>query len=399
MKRRVLFYSDARDFGGHEYMTIAAARFMSKQPSLVVSFAYYEKNSRLHQHLCNIREECGLTLYPLRVKAEGSRGLRTLFWISKLPFLQRRMESLAPDVVVVSQGNIEISSLGLVAAKRASLRTISYIPLAQKIAPPSRLGSCRDAVDRYLYQLPDKFITISEGVKQMLRKRGVKVEISVVRNGIEFDSGVVEDKAKSRAIHGFSEDEYIIAVVGRIVFRQKAQDLLVSAVSRYREQLRGVRFCVVGDGPDEQELREIIRERKLAQWISILPWSRELGSLYVAADMLLIPSRFEGVPLVMLEAMWYRVPIVASNVDGMAEILPAEWLFQCGDAESLVKAISRVRYADNAHLLAANRKKVLEEFSMSQFQNRFCEVVLKCSHSLLPPPIEQTVECGPLRPD
>jgi glycosyltransferase involved in cell wall biosynthesis len=378
---------------------MAAARFLVKQPGVAVSFAYYEKNRRLHQHLSSIREECGLTLYPLSVKSEGFRGLRTLFWMSRLPYLQDRMESLTPHVVVVSQGNVEVSSLGLLAAKRANLRTISYIPMAQKIVSRFGLGSCRDTLDRYIYQLPDKFITISESVKLALRQRGVRAEIAVVHNGIAFDGSGVEDRAKNRATYGFSEDEFVVAVVGRIVFRQKAQDLLVSAVARYNELLRGVRFCVVGDGPDEQKLRALIRERNLGQRISILPWTRDLAPVYSATDMLVIPSRFEGVPLVMLEAMWYRVPIVASNVDGMAEVLPVEWLFECGDVESLAKTISRVRYADNTRLLAANKKKVSEEFSISQFQNRFCDAVTERSQSLYPRSLEKMVGYGHVRPD
>jgi len=64
--------------------------------------------------------------------------------------------------------------------------------------------------------------------------------------------------------------------------------------------------------------------------------------------MLLIPSKFEGVPLTMLEAMARELPVIASNVDGMAEILPQSWLFPYGDCAALVDTLRRVRNSDNA---------------------------------------------------
>jgi glycosyltransferase involved in cell wall biosynthesis len=391
MTSKILFYSDARDFGGHEYMTTSAVRFLAEQPHLSISFAYYDRNWRLHDELCRIKEGRNLTLYPLPVKSNALPGVRTLFWISRLPLLQSLMKSVAPDVVVVSQGNIEISSLGLLAARRANRRTISYIPMAHRLASSSGpMSAVRDMVDRYLYQLPDKVITISEGVKHMLRQRGVRCEVSVVCNGIKPDCSESGNRSRNRAAYGWSRDKYVIVTVGRIAFRQKAQDFLVNAITKYRDQLRGTRFCVVGEGPDEQMLRNMMREAKLENCISILPWSSNLAPLYSAADMLLIPSRFEGVPLVMLEAMWHQLPVVASNVDGMAQVLPREWLFQCGDAESLVKTILRVRHSDNSQLLVASKRRVLEEFSMSLFQERFCSEILRSGRSLIAGEMGQT---------
>src|ERR1700741_3059880 len=188
MKQRILFYSDAREFGGHECMTVSAAQFMAEQPGLDVRFAYCDKNQRLHKELDRIKEGRRLTLYPLRVKSDGLPGIRSLFHISRLLLVQHLIQSVAPDTVVVSQGNIEMSSLGLVAAKRARCRAISYIPMAHKLSFPSALISAgRNVVDRYLYRLPDKVITISEGFRRMLRQRGGQCEISVVCNGIELD--------------------------------------------------------------------------------------------------------------------------------------------------------------------------------------------------------------------
>lgn len=377
MIRRVLFYSDLVGFGGHEVLTIDAARFMAGHPNLDVHFAYCEASTRLHESL---REIKGLNLHPLPVKPDGLPVIRTLFWLAKLPLVRRLIESIAPDVVVVSQGNIELSALGLLASRRAGFRTISYIPMAHRIALPGKWSSpLHDIVDRCLYRLPDKFITSNETARNMLSQQGVTSEISIVLNGIELDGLPGQNKAENRKRYGFSLDEYVIGVMGRILFWQKAQDLVVNAVAAYGSQMPGMRFCIVGEGTDERSLRRMIHQRGVEKVISVLPWNDDPAPLYSALDMLLIPSRFEGMPLVMHEAMWYGLPIVASNVDGMAEVLPEEWLFERGNIRALVETVSRVRFADNTQQLRANRRRVLEEFSLRKFQERFCEEVIATS--------------------
>jgi len=356
---------------------------MAEQSDMEVGFAYYERNSRLEKHLSNAGEESQLALYPLPLKSEAPPVIRTLVCISRFPLLRALMESLEPDVVVLSQGDAKVSSIGLLAAKSAKLRTISYIPLAHKNTSRFWFKSVfHDLIDRYLFGLPDEFITSSESAKFGLRRHGVSVPISLVHSGIDLGGSENGDRLEKRRNYGFSDNEYIVAVVGRIVFQQKAQDLLVDAVSQYREQLNGVRFCVMGDGQDEQKLRRMICEQRLTNHISILPWSWDVASLYVAADMLLIPSRFEGMPQVMLEAMWHELPVVASDVDGMAELLPTEWLFRSGDPNSLVATVCRVRQSDNSQLLSTNKQRVRDNFGISQFQSRFCLAVTQSS--LLP---------------
>lgn len=372
---KVLFYSDVREYGGHEAMTVAAARFLACQPELHVSFIYHDKNQRLGEELRDIAQREKLTLVPLPLKSEGPPLLRLIRQAGKLPLARRVMKHVNPTVVVICQGNIGLCWLGLLAAKSTGFRIISYIPMAHPANSSFAVRSqCRALLNRVLYRVPDKFITINESAKRMLREGGAKAEIEVVRNGIELNHSACGRAGARRAL-GFSEREYIAAVIGRITFGQKAQDFFVEAIARYRRQLNGFRFCVIGEGPDEQKLRMMINNLGVNDCVFILPWHTDLSSFYSAVDAIVIPSHFEGVPLVMLEAMWYGLPIVASNVDGMAELLPPEWLFRRGDTESLVNTLQSVRRADNSRYIAVQRRRVAEEFNMQRFQRQFYETV------------------------
>jgi len=78
----------------------------------------------------------------------------------------------------------------------------------------------------------------------------------------------------------------------------------------------------------------------------------------------------------MLEAMSCRLPLVASNVDGMAETLPESWLFESGSSSSLVEALLCVRNADNSALVENNFNLVSTENGLASFGARFAEAVL-----------------------
>jgi len=77
----------------------------------------------------------------------------------------------------------------------------------------------------------------------------------------------------------------------------------------------------------------------------------------------------------MLEAMAYRLPIVATNVDGMADFLPPDWLFPFGNGAALIDTLLRVRESDNSHILELHRNQVISEFSPQKFSTDFSSAI------------------------
>ena len=376
----VLFYSDAVDFGGHEAMTLEAVRCLCQREDLSVSAIFYEGNVRLLAALTDIAGSTrNLSLVPLKFKAKGLQAFRSLISVRKIRNLKNLMKRINPHVVVVSQGRIEGGSMGLLAAKRAGLRTVSYIPMAHHVSVSGTPVAVRlrEMVNAYLYGLPDKFITISESARGMLLDRGVTRNVVVVPNAIEVRPAAESDREDFRGKHGIQTGECVVGVVGRIDFRQKCQDFALQAFSRFRHHIEGYRLVFIGEGPDEQKLRAMIANDHLSQTVQVLPWHRNPEKIYAGLDMLLIPSRFEGVPLVMLEAMSYGVPIVASNSDGMAELLPQKWLFPFGDHRALVDRLVDVRNADNSRLLKFHRTRIMEEFTTAKFCSNMSAAILE----------------------
>lgn len=378
--KSVLVYSDAPQFGGHEAMTIEVARCLCQHEDIAVSFLFYEGNSRFANELAKAASQAtNLTPIPVPFKSQSLEAFRSLLCVGKVRTLRRLMEEINPQVVVISQGRIEAGSLGLLAAKRTGLQTISYIPMAHRVSVSGIPVAVhlREWVNGYFYRLPNKFITISASAREMLLAHGATDAIDVVSNCIAFRAPLDSDRASFRTTYEIQSTDYAVGIVGRFDFRQKAQDFALHAIGKFRDRLSGYKFLLVGEGRDECRIREMIAGLGLSSLVQLLPWSENTGRIYAGLDMLLIPSKFEGVPLVMLEGMFHRLPIAATNADGMAELLPQNWLFPFGNHEALIDRVIGLRNGDHQELLEIHRKLVLQEFSSERFCNNVCNAILE----------------------
>jgi glycosyltransferase involved in cell wall biosynthesis len=375
MNGRVLFYDDAAVFGGHEKMTLNALQSMAHSGDFEIGFVYSRKNVSLESRLRELahRYSC-IELLPLGYVSGSLQFLKTPFAIDACRDLRATMRSFRPDCVVVVQGEISLSSLGLWAARRERIPAISYIPLARsrRERGEGRLAWLKDLLLRPYYRLPDAYITIGESVAATLRARSVNQPIRVVENGIDPEALRVMPKGEARKQLGLPLDTYLAGLVGRIECKVKGHDLLLRAVAEHRDQFRGWTFLLVGDGPDKAAMTVMAEKLKLGALVQFVPWQNDLATLYSALDMVVMPSRFEGVPVVMLEAMHYRLPVVASNLDAMKELLPSDWLFTAANPSELAARLLEVRHSDQNQLLDRNRRIIEERFTRQKQGAEFC---------------------------
>jgi glycosyltransferase involved in cell wall biosynthesis len=192
------------------------------------------------------------------------------------------------------------------------------------------------------------------------------------------------DKLAARASLGFAAADKVVALIGRVQFWQKRQDLAVEALALVREKNPHLKLLIVGDGPDLDALKALVRSRNLQDAVVFAGWTDGLSAVYSAVDALVIPSRYEGLPLVMLQALYFRCPVIASDVDGMADLLPAHWLFPSGDASALADRLVAAISTTNDALLTAHRDKVVKEFSLAVFEQAFLAAVVSAVKRLRP---------------
>ena len=371
MKPRILFYDDYFDIGGHEMMTVEAVRALA--PVARVSFMLYERNVRLRELLSRpANGACTTEIVPISYRSWRLQETRSLISLRANLMVQSKMKELRPDLVVVAQGRIELSSLGVIAAKAAGLRIVSYLPLAHPLkVAGTRLGSSiRECIDWMYYRLPDHFITCTAATMRDIKKHNPAARVIVVPNGIDVSKKEIGGRDEARAALGLPNDKYLVSVVGRINLRDKGQGNILRAFSRNFERLSDVHLLFVGDGPDAAELARQIQKDPCRDCVTMHPWMGDVAPVYAASDMIAIPSRFEGFPLVLLEAMYHGLPIIGSRVDAMADVLPEDWLFEYGDDRGLVDALLKARTC-SADVLSANHQRVKSEHTIDSFHGNF----------------------------
>lgn len=225
--------------------------------------------------------------------------------------------------VILVQGDI-LQGVGFIlAGKLLSRELISYIPYSHSFKKMNaKSARLKDTFAKITYQICDKYITISECFKRDIEIKNNKANVSLIHNFVKSSP----DKFVLRKLN--LDDEINIFIIGRVQFHQKGHDILVNAlagITTYKIVLH-----VVGDGPDMNNLEAM--KDKLPSNVSIKFYGWASDSWRIAwdrkIDLLVIPSLFEGVPLVMLEAMERNVPIIAAARDGMLDYLPIDSLYE-----------------------------------------------------------------------
>ena len=170
------------------------------------------------------------------------------------------------------------------------------------------------------------------------------------------------------------------ALVGVMVARidgRKGHTTLLHALARLRDSGANVCVWVVGDGSERQNAERLSGELGLtSDSVRFLGRRSDIDRLLAAADFFVLPSDIEGLPMSILEAMTHALPIVASNVGGVPELIDDGrhgLLVPAGDAASLARAIQRLRDdPDLRRLLGeAARHRACTDFSMSEMKRKY----------------------------
>jgi glycosyltransferase involved in cell wall biosynthesis len=302
-----------------------------------------------------------------------ARGLR-----SEMRALRHLVESVQPDLV-----HLHSSKAGLVGRLviRGRIPTV-FQPQAwsfSAVGGPMRVASAR--WERYGARWAHRIVCVSEkeraeGVRAGVRGRHARY--SVVPNGI--DTAAFADVP---AAAGDPERPTVVCV-GRLC-RQKGQDVLLAAWPTVRAAVPGARLVLVGDGPDGEALRagaaglgvdvEFVGDVPVAK-----PW-------YALADVMVMPSRWEGMALVPLEAMASGRVVVMTDVPGARETLPTTdprgaAPVPVDDPEALAEALSELLldHGLRAAAAAAGRAHVLANHDIGGVVERISGVYREAWH-------------------
>ncbi len=234
-------------------------------------------------------------------------------------------------------------------------------------------------IERALGRVTTRFIAISPEIAADLdRLRIGRGKVTVVRLGLELDHVVGGDRARLRDELGVPADSALVGIVGRLV-PIKAHEMFLEAARMLASSAPKVRFVIVGDGELWASLHQQVAGAGLGDRVRFAGWRGDLANVYAALDVLVCCSRNEGTPVSVIEGCAAGVPIVATAVGGMTDIITQGvngLLVQTGDAPALAAAIAEL-IADPARrssMGAAGRDLVLERYGANRMVNELKQV-------------------------
>jgi len=237
----------------------------------------------------------------------------------------------------------------------------------------------RLALDALSNRFASHILAVSESCRRFLIEReNVPVEnISLIQNAIDigrFSAGCGTKEA-ARKMLGLPESGPVVAGVGRLN-PQKNFSLFVRVAAKVLKRHPEAVFLLAGEGPEEGLLRRLAQDSGLGEKLRFCGYVPDTRQVYLSADVLLMPSLFEGLPMTLLEAMAMRVPVVASALDGIAEVVEDGrdgFLVRSGDQEGFCERVCQLikNPALAAGIGASASQKIAREFS----SGRMCREV------------------------
>lgn len=240
----------------------------------------------------------------------------------------------AESVSVVHTHGYRSDIVGGIAARRAGAALVTTV---HGFTGGTLKNRSFEALARFAFRRFDAVVAVSNPQLELLRASGVpESRIRVIANALAPHSAPL-DRTSARRELGLPADGLIAGWVGR-VSHEKAVDVFIDAIHSISDRV--LHAAIVGDGPDRpsQQARAESLSPGRFQWLGSVP---DAARFYAAFDVFVLSSRTEGLPMVLLEAMAARVPIVSTRVGGVPDLLSPEqgMLVPPDDSRALATAI------------------------------------------------------------
>ena len=321
-------------------------------------------------------EVCVVCLLPERTPISQrmeEAGVRILYRdkklgldLSMIPKLTRLMAAEKPDVVHTHLNVIKYAAL---AAKLAGISR--YVHTVHNVAEEEAEGRLQRITNRFYFR---RGWAVPVALSPKVRKSIVDVygmaeeDIPVIYNGI--------DLSRCQSKENYETDALRLLHIGRFNEQKNHKDLL-KAFAKIQKQIPAACLELIGDGELEESVKQQAKKMDLQKSVRFLGSQSNVYPYLQAADIFLLPSRYEGMPMTIIEAMGTGLPIVATAVGGVPDMLKQEesGLLTTCDPDAVADAV--LRLAQDLQLrerLGRTAKQESRRFSAEHMAACYCAV-------------------------
>lgn len=342
MKQRITFIITSLYKGGAETQLVRVATALSRRGWGVEIVSLIPRND-----FSELLRSSGVSVRSLGI-ARGRYDPRALLRLIRL------LKESKPPVVCTFMFHANV--LGRVAAKLAG------VPVIVSSIRNARFGRrWAEILMRWTDWMANVTTTNSALAGKSLSSRGIVApgRLRVMPNAIDtrWPKEGTRARSEARAELGAAEGESVWLSVGRLE-PQKGHDDALKAVEALKGAGERISLFIVGEGSLEESLESLRNELGLEDEVKFLGYRNDVEDLMAAADGLLLSSRWEGLPNVVLEALVAGLPVVATDVGGVRELIEdgvSGLIVPPGDTRAMAEAIRRVIHMNEMQLDALKR--------------------------------------------
>ncbi len=337
----------ARNFRGGERQTVLLMRYLKKAYPEIKQLLICRKGSAIPSYVSDIKD---LEIHEISHSISGH------FKLDKCADIIQAHEAKATQWVAIQH----------------SLYKIPYV-ITRRV--PQRLKN--NFFNRYVFNNAATIISISQAIREsIIASFGRTVNLGGRLRLIY--SVLAHMEADPKKVAQIKEQYKGCAVFGHIgayVDKHKGQMVLIKAAKEFLKKHPNCRFVFLGYGEDENLFREASKDTPQIEWLG---FHKDVVNYIESMDFFIFPSRNEGLGSVLLDIMDHKVPIIASNVDGIPEVVHDEetgLLFSNGDSAELLQKMERL-YADSElqKKLKENAYNNLSKFRPEYMAERYMEL-------------------------
>lgn len=178
---------------------------------------------------------------------------------------------------------------------------------------------------------------------------------------------------------------FVIGHVGALMDRHKGQRHLIEAARYFQDRYPQMRFLFLGSGPDRELLSQMAAD---CSNVEFLGFQKDVGAYLALMDLFVFPSNYEGLGSTLLDAMGFEVPVIASAVGGIVDIVQHEktgLLISPGSPQSIIEAIEKLyQYPEKRKQLATKAKAQLAVYAPEEMVKRYQDLYQSLGRQGLP---------------
>jgi glycosyltransferase involved in cell wall biosynthesis len=330
----ILFLLDTLDIGGTETHTVQLAKRLNEKGHRIVIGCLHSGGI-----LAADLKQAGIPVVEFP-KTGSLLSLRGIYQIMRLARYIRRYQ-----FSVIHTHDLWANLMGVVAARIAGTRVI--ISSQRDLGHLWWYTPLRIRIIRIIHLLAGHVLANSSAVRDALVRdfRLPATRIRIIRNGIDVERFAKAHADRAKMFPTLENQARLVILIANMHSSVKGHLDLIDAAFQVCRAIPETRFLLVGDGKERPMIEERVKDADLSQHFLFLGRRTDIPELLACAEVSVLPSRAEGLPNVILEAMAAGLPVVATRVGGIPEIIVDEesgLLVPPNKPSALAKAIIRV---------------------------------------------------------